>query len=436
MVAIADPAMCDPVSNPAAERLLRDMFDAAIARAQPDICVPPALPDVPPGRTIVIGAGKAAATMARAVERHWNGPIEGLVITRHGHGVPCDRIAVREAGHPVPDAAGMAATREVLALLRGLHADDLVLCLISGGGSALLAAPPPGVTLGELQELSRQLLRSGAKISQMNCIRKHLSMVAGGRLARLAHPARVVTLAISDVPGDNPATIASGPTVSDPTTRHDALAILAELGIDPVPSIRSWLLREESETPKPGELPEVDYRMIATAAKALRAAADVARDAGYVPLVLGSDIEGEACELGAEDAALALEVRRAEGPPCILLSGGETSVTVRGTGNGGRNGEYLLALTRALNGAPGIHALAADTDGIDGTGTNAGAVTGPQTIARAQAAGISCEEALETCDSHRFFAAAHGLVMTGPTFTNVNDFRAILIEGTDGAGGC
>lgn len=428
--------MCDPASHSVAERLLRDMFSAAVARAQPDRCVPPALPDLPSGRTIVIGAGKAAATMARAVERHWRGPIEGLVITRHGHAVPCNRIAVREAGHPIPDAAGMAATREMLALLRGLQPDDLVLCLISGGGSALLAAPPPGVSLGELQQLSRELLRSGAKISQMNCVRKHLSMVAGGRLAQLAHPARIVTLAISDVPGDNPGTIASGPTVADPTSRQDALAVLAELGIDPAGSIRSWLMREEGETPKPGDLPEPDYRMIASPAEALRAAADVARNAGYVPLILGSDIEGEARELGAEDAALALEVRGADGPPCILLSGGETSVTVRGSGKGGRNGEYLLALTMALNGAPGIHALAADTDGIDGTGTDAGAVMGPHTIAAALAAGCSGKEALERSDSHRFFEAAGGLVTTGPTFTNVNDFRAILIEGTDGAGGC
>lgn len=412
---------------------LRALFDAAVASAQPDRCVPAALPDPPAGRTVVIGAGKAAAAMARAVERHWRGPLEGLVITRYGHGIPCERILVREAAHPVPDAAGVAATCEMLALLDGLTADDLALCLISGGGSSLLAAPPPGVSLADLQALSGALLGSGAAIAQMNCVRKHLSMVAGGRLAALARPARLVTLAISDVPGDDPALIASGPTVADPTTRADASSVLAQFGIEPATAIRRWLDSPASETPKPDAAPDAEFALVASPALALEAAARAARAAGIAPRILGSDLEGEARDLGAAHAALALDVQRAGGPPCVLLSGGETSVTVRGTGRGGRNGEYLLALTHALNGAPGIHALAADTDGIDGTESNAGAVTGPSTIAAA--AGRSCTDALANSDSYPFFAAADALVVTGPTFTNVNDFRAILVDAPGGQGG-
>ncbi|WP_239987544.1 glycerate kinase type-2 family protein [Sphingosinithalassobacter portus] len=417
--------------NEAPEGLLRRMFDAAVASAQPARCVPAALPARPKGRTIVIGAGKAAAAMARAVETHWNGPVEGLVVTRHGHGVPCDRIAVREAGHPVPDAAGVAATQEMLALLDGLTEHDLVLCLISGGGSALLAAPPPGVTLAMLQDTNRALLRSGATIAQMNCVRKHLSLVAGGRLAKRAAPAQLVTLAISDVPGDDPAIIASGPTVADPTTRHDAQAIIHMFGLTPPPAIVDWLARPESETPKPDALPATDYRLVASAQMALDAAAEVARNAGYTPLILGSAIEGEAREVAIVHAGIAQQIRRHDQPvaaPCILLSGGETSVTVRGEGRGGRNGEFLLALAQALDGAPGIHALAADTDGIDGTEANAGAVIGPETLALAQARGFPAARALATSDSYGFFESADALVVTGPTHTNVNDFRAILID--------
>ncbi len=417
--------------NEAPQMLLRRMFDAAVARAQPARCVPAALPARAKGRTIVIGAGKAAAAMARAVETHWDGPIEGLVVTRHGHGVPCDRIAVREAGHPVPDAAGVTATQDMLALLDGLTAQDLVLCLISGGGSALLAAPPPGVTLAMLQATNRDLLRSGATIAQMNCVRKHLSMVAGGRLATRAAPAQLVTLAISDVPGDDPAIIASGPTVADPTTRHDALAIFRTLGLTPEPTIADWLARPDSETPKPGTLPDADFRLVASSQMALDAAAAVAREAGYTPLILGSAIEGEAREVAIVHAGIAQQICRHGQPvaaPCILLSGGETSVTVRGTGRGGRNGEFLLALAQALDGAPHIHALAADTDGIDGTETNAGAVIGPETLTVAEARGFPAARALATSDSYGFFDAADALVVTGPTHTNVNDFRAILID--------
>jgi len=410
------------------------MFDAAVASALPERCVPPALPDPPIGRTVVIGAGKAAAAMARAVERHWDGQIEGLVVTRYGHAVSCDRIMVREAGHPVPDAAGVAATEEMLARLEGLTEDDLVLCLLSGGGSSLLAAPPPGVTLAELETLSRALLTSGSAIHEMNCVRKHLSMVAGGRLVAHARPARLVTLAISDVPGDDPATIASGPTVPDPTTRSDALTVLERFGIDAAPSILNWLGQPDSETPKTGAPGTDVVRIIASAKQALDAAAAVARDAGYDVLQLGDAIEGEARDVGRAHADMALRAQRAGQPvppPCVLLSGGETSVTVRGTGRGGRNGEYLLALTEALGGAAGIHALAADTDGIDGTEGNAGAMTGPDTIAAAERRGISCADALARSDSYRFFEAADALVTTGPTHTNVNDFRAVLIEAPD-----
>ncbi|QDX27346.1 glycerate kinase [Sphingomonas suaedae] len=414
------------------DALLRTLFDVAVSSAQPDRCVPQALPEPPLGRTVVIGAGKAAAAMARAVERNWHAPLSGLVVTRHGHGVPCERIVVREAGHPVPDAAGIAATREMVALLDGLTADDLVLCLISGGGSALLAAPPPGVSLADLQSVSNRLLRSGAAIGEMNCVRKHLSMVAGGRLAEHVAPARLVTLAVSDVPGDDPAMIASGPTIADPTTRHEALAVLARFGIEAPAAIRDWLESARSETPKSGTLPDAEYRLIASPSLALEAAAEAARAAGVTPHVLGSDLEGEARDMGAAHAARALGAQRAGGLPCVLLSGGETSVTVRGTGRGGRNGEYLLALTHALDGARGIYALAADTDGIDGTEHNAGAITGPGTIA---AAGRSCAEALANSDSYPFFAAADALVVTGPTFTNVNDFRAILVDAPGGKGG-
>lgn len=425
MAGVAEPVPLD------APHLLRSLFDAAVASAHPDRCIPAVLPAPPAGRTVVIGAGKASAAMAAAVERHWVGPLCGLVVTRHGHGVPCVRIAVREAGHPVSDDAAMAATQEMLAMLDGLSRDDLVLCLISGGGSSLLASPPPGIGLAEVQDLSRRLLRSGATIRQMNCVRKHLSMVAGGRLTLRALPARMVTLAISDVPGDDPAVIASGPTVPDPSTRHEALAVLDVLGITASPAIRAWLESEESETPKPGSGPVAEYRIAASAQSALEAAAEAARRVGVPPLILGDAIEGEAREVAKVHAGIALQVRRhgqPVAPPCVLLSGGETSVTVRGGGRGGRNGEFLLALTQALQGEPGIHALAADTDGIDGTETNAGAVTGPGTLAAAEAAGISCCEALADSDSWRFFEAANALVVTGPTRTNVNDFRAILIE--------
>lgn len=371
--------------------------------------------------------------MALAVERHWRGPLEGLVITRHSHGVPCRRIGVREAGHPVPDAAGIAATREMFSVLDGVTEDDLVLCLLSGGGSALLAAPPSGVSLEDLQALSQELLRSGATIAQINRVRRHLSMAANGGLAERARPAKLVTLAISDVPGDDAAMIASGPTMPDGSTGHDALATLDALGIMPVPSVRDWL---EGKPRGAAAVPETaEFHLIASPQMALEAAAQAARDAGYPSLILGSAIEGEAREVATVHAGIALQAKR-DGqplaPPCILLSGGETSVTVRAGGRGGRNSEFLLALLQALDGEAGIYALAADTDGIDGTGPHAGATIGPDTPVRARAQGISTAKALAENDSRTFFAAVGALVETGPTFTNVNDFRAILIDAAPG----
>ena len=418
------------VSAPA--DLLRDLFDAAVARADPRLAVPRHLPARPEGRTVVIGAGKAAAAMARAVEDHWSGPLEGLVVTRYGHGVACRRVEVVEAAHPVPDAAGRQAAERILALVRGLTADDLVICLISGGGSALLALPAPGLTLAHKQEVNRLLLRSGADIAQMNCVRKHLSAIKGGRLAAAAAPARVVTLIISDVPGDDPASIASGPTVPDPTSFADARAILARYEIVPPAPVRAHLEAGAEETPKPGDarLTRAETVLIARPRDALEAAAARARDAGIEPLILGDAIEGEAREVArdmAGSARRAARPGRPVAPPCVLLSGGETTVTLRGKGRGGRNAEFLLALALALDGAPGIFALACDTDGIDGTEDNAGALIGPETLVRARAAGLDPEARLADNDGYGFFAALGDLVVTGPTLTNVNDFRAILV---------
>jgi glycerate 2-kinase len=417
-----------PVSQ---TRLLRRLFDCAVEAASPAICLARHLPSPPKGRTIVIGAGKAAASMARAVEEAWEGDLSGLVITRHGHAVVCDRIEVLEAAHPVVNQQGIAATQALLARLEGLTSDDLVLCLLSGGGSALMAAPAPGVTLEDKQTVVRALLRSGATIAEINCVRKHLSAIKGGRLALLAAPARVVTLAISDVPGDDPSTIASGPTVPDPTTRHQALAILERHMPEAPAAVRACLADPACETPKPEEVGAPDYRLIATPVDAIRAAEQKARDAGYAPLVLGSDLEGESVALAAEQAALVRQILAGEGPvsaPCVILSGGETTVTVRGSGRGGRNSQFLLALGIALDGTPGVHALAADTDGIDGSEDNAGAMIGPDLLDRARAAGASAEDSLAGNDAYGFFAAVGGLVTTGPTRTNVNDFRAILID--------
>jgi hydroxypyruvate reductase len=412
---------------------LRGLLDAATVAAQPDAILAPHLPEPPAGRTIVLGAGKAAAAMARAAERHMPGPIEGLVVTRYGHAVPCARVEVVEAAHPVPDAAGRAAARRILEYAGSAGAGDLVLCLISGGASALLALPADGLSLEDKQAVNRALLASGADITQMNAVRKHLSAIKGGRLAAAAHPAKVVSLLISDVPGDDPAVIGSGPTVPDPSTFADALAILRQYRIEPSAAVMKHLSAAKDETPKPGDprLAGAKTIIVARPQASLEAAADRARAGGITPVILGDALEGEAREVAKVLGGIALQVRRhgqPARPPCVLLSGGETTVTVRGAGRGGRNAEFLLALALHLGGAPGISALAADTDGIDGSEDNAGAILTPDTLARARAQGLDAKAMLGENDGYGFFAGLGDLVITGPTLTNVNDFRAILIE--------
>ncbi|MEP6557979.1 MAG: glycerate kinase [Burkholderiales bacterium] len=415
--------------------LLCRMFDAAIAAAQPALCLPAHLPASPKGRLIVIGAGKASAAMARAVEDHWPGPLEGLVVTRYGYGVPCERIEIVEAAHPVPDAAGIEAAQRILALVQGLSPDDLVLALISGGGSSLLAAPAPGLTLEDKQAVNKALLKSGANISEMNCVRRHLSALKGGRLAAACHPAKVITLLISDVPGDDPIDIASGPTVFDPTTCEDALGIIRRYGIEVPAKVREVLTSGAGESIKPGDarLAGSETRMITTPQAALEAAAKVAHEAGIPAHILSDSIEGEARDVGKVMAAIAKQVAKRGQPlkpPCVLLSGGETTVTVRGDGRGGRNVEFMLSLALDLNGAAGVHAIAGDTDGVDGQEEIAGAYLAPDTLERAWAQGLKPRDRLSDNDGHGFFEALGDSVVTGPTLTNVNDFRAILITGS------
>ncbi len=431
----------------AARAALHRVFAAALAAADPLTVLPAHLPEPPRGRTIVVGVGKAAAKMALAVERAWpDRPLSGLVITTHGADVapprggeslfppPGRRIAVRFGSHPVPDAAGAAAAAEMLGLLRGLSADDLVLFLVSGGGSSLSTLPAPGLTLEELMAVNQELLRSGAPIGEMNCIRKHLSAFSGGRVAAVAHPARVVTLAISDVPGDDPAVIASGPTVPDPTSFAEALALVAHYQMELPAAVMRHLEAAEEESPKPGDprLGTPDLRMIATPMLALRAMAREAEALGLAPLILGDALEGEAAVLGKvlagiarSSAAHGLPVAR----PCLLLSGGETTVTLPAgaRGRGGRSMEGLLGLALALEGHAGIWALMADTDGIDGKSDAAGAIATPDTLARARAAGLDPRAMLAAHDSYGVFAALTDLIVTGPTLTNVNDVRAVLV---------
>jgi hydroxypyruvate reductase len=412
--------------------LLRALFDAAIAAAQPAHCLPPHLPSPPQGRTIVIGAGKASAAMAKAFEDHWPRAASGLVVTRYGYAVPCRTIEIVEAAHPVPDAAGQGAAKRILDLVHDLTADDLVVCLISGGGSALLALPAAGLTLEDKQAVNRALLKSGATIGEMNCVRRHLSAIKGGRLAAACHPAKVVTLLISDVPGDAPMNIASGPTVPDPTTCADALEVLRRYAIDVPVNVLRLLDSGAGESVKPGDprLAGAETRLIATPQMALEAAAAVARGEGVVPMILGDSIEGEARDVGTVMAGIAQQAAvhaQPLPPPCVLLSGGETTVTVRGNGRGGRNVEFLLSLALALDGRRDVYAIAGDTDGVDGAEEIAGAVVTPDTLQRAWAKGIRPRERLDNNDGHGFFTALGDAVVTGPTLTNVNDFRAILV---------
>ena len=418
--------------NMAPRTLLRAMFDAAIAAALPDETLPPYLPKPPKGRTLVIGCGKAAASMAKAVEDHWPGELCGMVVTRYGYHVPTKIIEVVEAAHPVPDAAGQGAAQRMLKMVQGLTADDLVLFLVSGGGSALLPLPAPGLTLADNQAINKALLKSGANITEMNCVRKHLSAVKGGRLAAACAPAKVITLAISDIPGDDPAVIASGPTVPDATTFADAIAILEKYHITEPKSVVDHLRAAAEETPKPGDprLANNELHMVAAPQMSLEAAAQIARKAGVTPVILGDAIEGEAREVAMVHAGIARQVKRhgqPAGMPCVLLSGGETTVTVRGNGRGGRNAEFLLALAVALGGESGIHALAADTDGVDGTQDNAGAMLTPDSLARAAQRNLDAKKMLADNDGYSFFSGLGDLIITGPTLTNVNDFRAILI---------
>ena len=418
--------------TPSSPALLTAMFEAAVAAADPMLCVPAHLPTDVKGRLVVVGAGKASARMAQAVEAHWTGPLEGVVVTRYGHAAPCEHIRIVEAAHPVPDAAGEEATCAILDAVSGLGEDDMVLALISGGGSALLTAPAGDITLEEKRAVNTALLKSGAHIGEMNIVRKHLSRVKGGGLAAAAYPARVLSLMISDVPGDDPGTIASGPTVGTATTPADALALLERYGIDMPDAVRAHLAADiPPPAPDDPRLARTENRVIAAPQLSLEAAARVAREAGVTPLILGDAIEGESREVARVMAGIAAQVRRHGQPlpaPCVLISGGETTVTVRGAGRGGRNVEFALALALALEKAQGIHAIACDTDGVDGAEETAGALVAPDTLPRAVAAGLDPRAMLDANDGHSFFERLDDRIVTGPTLTNVNDFRAILID--------
>lgn len=424
--------------------VLRALYDAAVVSAHPDSCLPPHLPPPPKGRIVLLAAGKAAGSMAAAAERHYldclglpPDRLVGSAVARYGYGRPTRLVRMREAGHPVPDDAGVAATGEALSLARSAGPDDLVLVLLSGGGSALWIAPADGVTLASKQALTRALLRSGARIGEINTVRRHLSRIKGGRLAATAWPAPVLTLAISDVAQDDPAAIASGPTVADPTSLEDARAVLGRYRIDPDAEIAAALFDARNETPKPGDprLSKAEYRLVATPAMAVAAAAATARSLDFEPVVLGSDLEDEARELGASHAAHALRLA-AQGRRAALISGGEATVTLRGGGRGGPNQEFALALAIALDGAPGTWGIAGDTDGTDGGGgaasDPAGALVTPDTLRRAAARGLDPAAYLDNNDSTGFFEALGDLVVPGPTYTNVNDLRAVIVDRHDG----
>ncbi|MEQ6437556.1 glycerate kinase [Comamonas sp. w2-DMI] len=437
------PALAQPQHDP--QQFLLDLYRIAVQRAQPLHSMAQHLPKPPKGRTVVLGAGKAGGSMAQALEALWpqDAPLSGLVVTRYDHIPPrpeglARRLEVVEAAHPVPDAAGLAAAERILALTEGLTEDDLVLCLISGGGSSLLTLPAEGIDLAEKQRINKALLESGAAINEMNCVRKHLSRIKGGRLAAACHPAKVVTLTISDVPGDDPSIIASGPTVPDASTCADALAILDRYQISVPDSVRAALEDGSLETPKPGDprFAGHEVHMIATPQQSLDAAAAAARAAGIAAHVLSDEIEGESREVGKVHAAMARAVARHGEPfakPCVILSGGETTVTIRprqpgaAKGRGGRAGEFCMGLAQALQGQEKVWALAADTDGIDGVEDNAGARVSPDTLARAAGKNLRISDHLDRNDAYGYFSALGDLVITGPTHTNVNDFRAILI---------
>ncbi len=414
-------------------QLMRAMFDAAVETAMPSNCIPAHMPAPPKGRTIVVGAGKASAAMAQVFEKNWHAPLEGLVVTRYGHGAACKKIEIVEAAHPVPDDAGTHAAARLLKMLEGLSQDDLVVALISGGGSALLSLPAIGITVEEKRAVNKALLKSGAPIGEMNCLRKHLSAIKGGKLAAAAYPARVITLVISDVPGDNLAAVASGPTVADPTTFAEARQIIAKYEIDVPASVTAHLAAAQDETLKPDDIRLANTKAICIASpqKSLEAAAAIAKSAGYEPIILGDAIEGEAREVGIVMAGIAIQAKRFGQPsktPCAIISGGETTVTVRGEGAGGRNVEFLLSLAIKLNCAEGIHALAGDTDGVDGAREVAGAYITPTTLEKARKIKIDPWASLSNNDAHNFFQSINSQIITGPTLTNVNDFRVILIE--------
>ncbi|WP_417662723.1 glycerate kinase type-2 family protein [Pseudomonas sp.] len=413
------------------QNLLRELFNTAIDAAHPRHVLADHLPADRSGRVIVIGAGKAAAAMAEVIEREWQGEVSGLVVTRYEHGANCKKIEVVEAAHPVPDDAGERVARRVLAMVSNLTESDRVIFLLSGGGSSLLALPAEGITLQDKQAINKALLKSGATIGEMNCVRKHLSAIKGGRLAKACWPATVNTYAISDVPGDEATVIASGPTVADPSTSAEALAILARYSIEIPANVRQWLQDPRSETVKPGDpcLARSHFQLIATPQQSLDAAAAKAESAGFPVLILG-DLEGESREVAKVHAGIAKQIRLHGQPikaPCIILSGGETTVTVRGNGRGGRNAEFLLSLTDSLKGMPGVYAIAGDTDGIDGSEDNAGAIMTPFSYTRAGLQNLSASDELDNNNGYGYFAALDELIMTGPTRTNVNDFRAILI---------
>ena len=420
-----------PIADPRA--FLEKLFSAAVAAADPDKVLAANLPEKPKGRTVVIGAGKGAAQMARAFERLWNAPLSGVVVTRYGYAVPCERIEILEAAHPVPDESGLLASGRLMAAVRGLTEDDLVVALVCGGGSALLPAPAGDLTLAAEIAVNRALLASGAPISAMNAVRKQVSRIKGGRLAALAHPARVVSLVVSDIPGDNPALVASGPTIADATTRADALRLIERYRLDLPEAVMRHIRAGKDEPPLPSDacFARNEVKVVASAAVSLEAAAAAAKDAGIEAVILSDAIEGEACEVGRVHAAITAEIVRRDRPfpkPVVVLSGGETTVTIKGKGKGGRNGEFLLSFACGIDGLAGIHALAADTDGIDGSEDNAGAFADGTTVSRFADRGKDAAEFLARNDSWPVFDALGDLFVPGPTGTNVNDFRAILIQ--------